>query len=103
MDIRQLIREMSVANPLWEAPRIHGELLKLASTSARRPSKIHSKEKSGHRRKAGRPSFNHADAIASIDLFVVPTISFRLLYGFLVLRHSRPENSLAGRDRTSEC
>ena len=57
VDIRQLIREMSVANPLWEAPRIHGELLKLASTSARRPSKIHSKEKSGHRRKAGRPLF----------------------------------------------
>ena len=34
---------------------------------------------------------NHADAVASIDLFVVPTISFRLLYGFLVLRHSRRE------------
>jgi hypothetical protein len=38
VDIRQLIREMSVANPLWEAPRIHGGLLKLASMSARRPS-----------------------------------------------------------------
>ena len=34
---------------------------------------------------------NHADGIASMDLFVVPTISFRLLYGFLVLRHSRRE------------
>jgi hypothetical protein len=34
---------------------------------------------------------NHADAVASIDLFAVPTISFRLLYGFLVLRHSRRE------------
>ena len=32
---------------------------------------------------------NHADGIASIDLFVVPTISFRLLYGLLVLRHDR--------------
>jgi transposase InsO family protein len=32
---------------------------------------------------------NHADGIASIDLFVVPTISFRLLYGLLILRHSR--------------
>jgi hypothetical protein len=37
VDIRQLIREMSVANPLWGAPRIHGELLKLASVSTRRP------------------------------------------------------------------
>jgi hypothetical protein len=34
---------------------------------------------------------NHADAVASIDLFVVPTISFQLLYGFLILRHSRRE------------
>src|SRR4051794_34803347 len=32
---------------------------------------------------------NHADGIASIDLFVVPTISFRLLYGLLILRHDR--------------
>jgi hypothetical protein len=34
---------------------------------------------------------NHADGIASMDLFLVPTISFRLLYGFLILRHSRRE------------
>ena len=34
---------------------------------------------------------NHADGIASMDLFVVPTISFRLLYGFLILQHSRRE------------
>src|ERR1700681_1013170 len=34
---------------------------------------------------------NHADGIASIDLFVVPTISFRLLYGFLILQHARRE------------
>ena len=92
VDIRQLIREMSVANPLWGAPRIHGELLKLGivvgqtsvakyMTRGRRPSS------------QGWKTFlrNHADALASIDLFVVPTISFRLLYGFLVLRHSRRE------------
>jgi hypothetical protein len=35
--------------------------------------------------------YNHADAIASIDMFVVPTISFRLLYGLVILRHSRRE------------
>ena len=90
MEIRQLIREMSVANPLWGAPRIHGELLMLGidvgqTTVAKymvRPRRPPSQ---------GWKTFlhNHADGIASMDLFVVPTISFRLLYGFLILRHSR--------------
>jgi transposase InsO family protein len=89
-EIRQLIGEMSVANPLWGAPRIHGELLKLGidvgqttvakyMTRRRRPPS------------QGWKAFlrNHADGIASMDLFVVPTISFSLLYGFLILQHSR--------------
>jgi transposase InsO family protein len=91
-DIRSLIREMSVANPLWGAPRIHGELLKLGidvgqttvakyMTRRRRPPS------------QGWKTFlhNHADGIASMDLFLVPTISFRLLYGFLILQHARRE------------
>ena len=91
-DIRQLIREMSVANPLWGAPRIHGELLKLGidlgqttvakyMAKGRRPPSL------------GWKTFlrNHADAIASMDMFVVPTISFRLLYGLAILLHSRRE------------
>jgi transposase len=80
VDIRQLIREMNVANPLWGAPRIHGELLKLGidvgqTTVARYMAKR------GRPPSQGWKTFlrNHADAIASIDLFVVPTISFRLL------------------------
>jgi transposase InsO family protein len=89
-DIRQLIRDMSIANPLWGAPRIHGELLKLGidvgqTTVAKYMAK--------HRR---RPSqgwrtflHNHADGITSMDLFVVPTISFRLLYGLLILQYGR--------------
>jgi hypothetical protein len=90
LEIRRLIREMSLANPLWGAPRIHGELLKLgidigqtsvAKYMARRrqpPSQ-------------GWKTFlrNHADGVAAMDLFVVPTISFRLLFGFLILRHDR--------------
>ena len=83
---------MSVANPLWGAPRIHGELLKLGidigqTTVAKYMAKRRQPSSQGWK------TFlrNHADAIASIDLFVVPTISFRLLYGFLVLRHSRRE------------
>src|SRR5208283_1339084 len=82
LEIRQLIRNMSLANPLWGAPRIHGELLKLgidvgqtsvAKYMARRRNPPSQGWKTFLR--------NHADGIASIDLFVVPTISFRLLYG----------------------
>ena len=92
VDIRRLIREMSVANPLWGAPRIHGELLKLAidvgqTTVAKYMARRRMPPSQGWR------TFlrNHADGIASMDLFLVPTISFRLLYGFLILRHSRRE------------
>src|SRR6202022_1204951 len=90
LEIRRLIREMSVANPLWGAPRIHGELLKLG---------IDIGQTSGAKnmvKRRGPPSqgwntflHNHADGIASMDLFGVPTISFRLLYGLLILHHDR--------------
>jgi transposase InsO family protein len=90
--VRQLIREMSAANPLWGAPRIHGELLKLGidvgqTTVAKYMAKRRRPPSQGWK------SFlrNHGDAITSMDLFVVPTISFRLLYGLLILRHSRRE------------
>jgi transposase InsO family protein len=83
-DIRRLIREMSVANPLWGAPRIHGELLKLG---------IDVGQTTVAKYMQGWKTFlrNHVDGIASMDLFLVPTISFRLLYGLLILRHSRRE------------
>jgi transposase InsO family protein len=91
-DIRQLIRDMSVANPLWGAPRIHGELLKLGidvgqTTVAKYMARRRQPPSQGWK------TFlrNHTDGIASMDLFVVPTISFRLLYGFLILQHSRRE------------
>jgi transposase InsO family protein len=90
LEIRQLIREMSLANPLWGAPRIQGELLKLGIAVGQTSV---AKYMARHR---GPPSQNwktflrnHADGIASIDLFVVPTLSFRLLYGLLILNHSR--------------
>jgi hypothetical protein len=90
LEIRQLIREMSQANPLWGAPRIHGELLKLGievgQTSVAKYMARRRRPPSQGWRTFLR---NHADGIASIDLFVVPTISLRLLYGLLVLRHSR--------------
>jgi transposase InsO family protein len=89
-EIRQLIREMSLANPLWGAPRIHGELLKLGIDIGQTSV---AKYMARRRRppSQGWRTFllNHADGIASVDLFVVPTISFRLLYGLLVLGHGR--------------
>src|SRR6266446_1808807 len=92
LEIRQLIRKMSLANPLWGAPRIHGELLKLGIDVGQTTV---AKYMARRRRppSQGWKTFlhNHADGIASMDLFVVPTISFRLLYGFLILQHSRRE------------
>jgi len=81
---------MSVANPLWGAPRIHGELLKLGmdvgqTTVAKYMAKRRRPPSQGWRTFV----HNHADAIASIDVFVVPTISFGLRYGLLILRQSR--------------
>lgn len=91
-EIRQLIREMSIANPLWGAPRIHGELLKLGmgvgqTTVAKYIAKRRRPPSQGWK------TFlhNHADGIAAMDLFVVPTVSFRLLYGLLILQHARRE------------
>ena len=91
-ELRQLIREMSIANPLWGAPRIHGELLKLGidvgqTTVAKYMAKRRRPPSQGWKVFL----HNHADAIASMDMFVVPTISFRLLYGLLILRHARRE------------
>jgi transposase InsO family protein len=90
LEFRRLIRDMSLANPLWGAPRIHGELLKLGidigQTSVAKYMARCRKPPS-----QGWKTFlrNHADGIASMDLFVVPTLSFRLLYGFLILCHGR--------------
>jgi transposase InsO family protein len=89
-EVRRLIRDMSLANPLWGAPRIHGELLKLGIDIGQTSV---GKYMARRRRppSQGWKTFllNHADGITSIDMFVVPTISFRLLYGLLVLRHDR--------------
>ena len=89
-EIRKLIRDMSWANPLWGAPRIHGELLKLGITIGQTSV---AKYMIRHRRppSQGWKTFlrNHAHGIASIDLFVVRTATFRLLYGLLILGHGR--------------
>jgi transposase InsO family protein len=90
LEIRRLIRSMSPANPLWGAPRIHGELLKLGiDVGQTSVAKYMARGRRGPSQGWRTFIFNHADGIASIDLFVVPTLSFRLLYGLVVLRHCR--------------
>jgi transposase InsO family protein len=90
LEVRQLIREMSLANPLWGAPRIHGELLKLGINVGQTSVAKYTARRRRPPSQGWRTFLlNHADGIASIDVFVVPTISFRLLYGLLVLRHDR--------------
>ena len=90
VEIRQLIREMSLANPLWGAPRIHGELLKLGIDIGQTSVAKYMARRRGPPSQGWRTFLrNHADGIAAMDLFVVPTISFRLLYGLLILRHDR--------------
>ena len=90
-DIRQLILERSVANSLWGAPRIHGELLKLGIDSGQTTVAKYMGKRRRRRSHGWRTFFrNNADAVASMDMSF-PTISFRLLHGLLVLRHSRRE------------
>jgi hypothetical protein len=90
LEVRQLIRKISLANPLWGAPRIHGELLKL-DIDVEQTSVAKYMARGRRPPSQGWKTFlhNHADGIASMDLFVVPTISFRLLYGLLILQHDR--------------
>src|ERR1700687_5028814 len=85
-EMRKLIREMSIANPLWGAPRIHGELLKLG-IGVGETSVAKYMVKRREPPSQGWKTFlhNHADGIAAMDLFAVPTISFRLLYALLIM------------------
>jgi transposase InsO family protein len=90
LEIRELIREMSIANPLWGAPRIHGELLKLGIEIGQTSVAKYMARRRGPPSQGWKTFLrNHADGIAAMDLFVVPTVSFRLLYGLLIIGHGR--------------
>jgi len=89
-EIRQLIRQMSVANPLWGAPRIHGELLKLGIDIGQTSVAKYMVRRRGPPSQGWKTFLrNHANGIAAMDLFVVPTVSFRPLYGLLIMGHGR--------------
>ena len=84
-EIRDLIRRMSKENPLWGAPRIHGELLKLGIEVAQSTVARYMTRRQGPPSQGWKTFLrNHAAGIASIDLLLVRTISFKLLYGLVV-------------------
>ncbi len=89
-EVRDLVRRMSLANPLWGAPRIHGELLKLGI----RMSQAAVAKYMVRQRKPPSQTWrtflkNHAKDLVSADFFVVPTIAFRLLFVMVILGHER--------------
>jgi transposase InsO family protein len=90
IELRALIRQMSAENQLWGAPRIHGELLKLGFSVAQSTVAKYMIKRCGPPSQ-GWLTFlrNHAPDIAAMDLFVVPTIGFRMLYGFVIVRLDR--------------
>jgi transposase InsO family protein len=88
-EVRDLIRRMSFENPLWGAPKIHGELLKLGIEVAQSTVSIYMLPRRDPLQTWKTFLCNHMEGIASIDLFVVPTIAFEQLFAFLVLGHRR--------------
>jgi len=88
--IRNLVRQMSRENALWGAPRIHGELLKLGVEIAQSSVAKYIERRRGPPSQGWKTFLrDHAPHIAAVDLFVVPTIGFRLLYGLVILRVGR--------------
>jgi hypothetical protein len=89
-EVRDLIRRMSFENPLWGAPRTHGELLKLGIEVAQSTVSIYMVPRRDRPLQTWKTFLrNHVEGIASIDLFVVPSIAFEQLYAFLILGHRR--------------
>src|SRR5205823_6180864 len=89
-ELRALIRRMSGENPLWGAPRIHGELLKLGFEVAQSSVAKYMVKRCGPPSQGWRTFLrNHAPDIAAMDLFIVPTIGFDLLYGLVIVRLAR--------------
>jgi transposase InsO family protein len=89
-ELRALIRQMSIENPLWGAPRIHGELLKLGFEVAQSSVAKYMVKRRGPPSQGWRTFLcNHAPEVAAMDLFVVPTIGFDLLYAFIIIRLDR--------------
>jgi len=90
LEVIELIYRMRLANPGWGAPRIHGELLKLgfelSQATVAKYLVLHRRPPSQNWRTFLN---NHMHSLVSADFFVVPTITFRLLFVFVILSHRR--------------
>jgi len=88
--IKMLIKRMSWANPLWGAPRIHGELLKLGiDVSQTTVAKYLIRERKPPSQTWRTFLENHAKDIIATDFFTVPTATFRVLFVLVILSHDR--------------
>jgi hypothetical protein len=97
-EVRDLIFRMVAENPTWGAPRIHGELLKLGFAIAERTVSRWIQRASKNPDPARRwLAFlcNHRDAIAAMDFFTVPTLTFGLLYCFFVMDTTGARSSIS--------
>jgi hypothetical protein len=91
-ELRALIRLMSTENSFSGAPRIHGELLKLGFEVARSSVAKYMVKRHGPPSQGWRTFLrNHAPDTAAMDLFVVPTLGFDLLYAYIIVRLDRRE------------
>jgi hypothetical protein len=89
-ELHDLIRQMSMENLPWGAPGIHGELLKLGVSVAQSSVAKYMVKRRGPPSQGWRTFLrNHAPDVAAMDLFVVPTIGFKVLYGFVIIRLDR--------------
>ena len=89
-EIRALIRRMCQANPLWGAPRVHGELLKLGiEVSETTVSKYMTKHRGPPSQNWRTFLQNHAKELIALDFFTVPTATFRVLFVLVILSHDR--------------
>ncbi|MGB2821634.1 MAG: integrase core domain-containing protein [Phycisphaerae bacterium] len=89
-EIRDLIRRMSRENPTWGAPRILSELLLLGHAAAESTVAKYMVRDPKPPSQTWRTFLeNHAGQIAAVDFFTVSTVTFRVLYVFLILRHDR--------------
>ena len=89
-EVGDLVRKMSKANPFWGAPRIHGELLKIGiEVSQATVAKYMGRQPKPPSQTWRTFLENHVQQLVSTDFFVVPTVTFRVLYVFIVLAHDR--------------
>jgi putative transposase len=89
-EVRALIRQMSRANPLWGAPRIHGELQKLGLEISQATVSKYLGRRSKPPSQTWRTFLdNHLQTLVSVDFFVVPTVMFKVLFVFVLLAHER--------------